>query len=100
MKSIKNLVLKVLYRPYIAFLFCLGFLFLNLVIDGTVFRIFKLNQSLKVLQNRTSELEKKQAEIERKIKKASDPAFIEEEARKRLDYTSEGDLIFIFPDKL
>lgn len=100
MKRIKNLIVKILYRPYFTFLLCLLFLFINLIADGTLFRVFRLSRDLKVVQNRIDHIDKKNQEIENKIQKASDPDFVEKEIRERLDYTNEGDLIFIFPEEL
>ena len=96
----KNFVGKVLYRPYFIFLFCLLFLLVNLVLDGTLLRVFRLSQDLRIVRNRIEFLEKKNQDIENKIKKASDPDFVEKELRQRLDYAGEGDLIFIFPENI
>ena len=100
MKKIKKFITQFLYRPYLVFLFCLGFLFLNLVVDGTVFQVFRFSRDLRVVQNRIKHLEVKNRELKAKIEKANDPDFIEKELRERLDYTEEGDLIFLFPENL
>ena len=95
-KKIKNLF----YRPFYMFVICLIFLVFNLLIDGTLFQIFHLGRDLKVIQNRTEDLQEKNKIIKRKILRSSDPDFIEEEARERLDFSEEGDLIFIFPESI
>ena len=100
MKKLKNFLFQILYKPFTVFLLCLLFLLINLVLDGTLFQIFGLNQDLRVIQNRISYIEKKNLKIEDKIEKSSDPDFVEQEARERLDYAGEEDLIFLFPDKL
>ena len=100
MRQSKNPIVKILYRPYFAFLLCLFFLLINLILDGTLFHVFRLNQELRVVRYRIEHLEKKNLDIENRIKKASDPDFVEKEVRQRLDYTSEGDLIFIFPENI
>ena len=100
MKKTKNFILKALYKPSFAFLLCFLFLLINLVLDGTLFRVFRLNRDLRVVQNRIEHIEKKNLDIENKIKKVSDPDFVEKELRQRLDYTNEGDLIFIFPENI
>jgi len=76
------------------------FLFVNLVLDGTLFRVFRLNRDLRIVKNRIEHIQKKNQDVEDKIKKASVPDFVEKELRKRLDYTGDKDLIFIFPEKL
>ena len=100
MKKIQKFITQFLYRPYLVFLFCLGFLFINLVLDGTLFQVFRFSRDLRVVQNRIQDLDKKNQELKEKIKKADDPNFIEKELRERLDYTEEGDLIFLFPENL
>ena len=100
MKKIKKFISQLLYRPYFVFLFCLAFLFLNLVVDGTVFQVFRFSRDLRVVQNRIKHLEIKNKKLRKKIEKANDSDFIEKELRERLDYTEEGDLIFLFPENL
>ena len=100
MKKIKKFISQSLYRPYFVFLLCLLFLLINLGLDGTLFRVFRLNQDFQVVQNRIRHIEGKNLKVKTKIKKASHPDFIEKELRQRLDYTNEGDLIFIFPENI
>ena len=100
MKKIRKFITQFLYQPYLVFLCCLGFLFVNLVLDGTVFQVFRLSRDLRVIQNRITDIEEKNKDLEEKIKKADDPDFIKKELRERLDYTEEGDLIFLFPENL
>lgn len=100
MKKIITALSLCLYKPYYVFLFCLCFLALNIILDGTLFQIFKLNQDLRIVQNRIELFETKNKDLKEKIKEAKDPDFIEKELRDRLDYTEEGDLIFLFPDNI
>ena len=100
MRKLKNFLFQILYKPFAVFILCLLFLLINLILDRTLFQIFGLNQNLRVIQNRIDYIGKKNLKIENKIKKSSDPDFVEREARERLDYAGEEDLIFLFPDKL
>ena len=100
MRQIKKIIAKILDKPSWALLVCLVFLFLNLVADGTLFRVFRLNQDLRIVQNRIKYLNTKNQDLKNKIKKAADPSFVEKEVRQRLDYANEEDLIFIFPEKI
>ena len=85
------------YRPLYVFILCCLFLLINLVFDGTLFQVFRLNRDLRVLKNRIIHLERKNHFVKEKIRKSSDPGVIEQEARERLDFANENDLIFIFP---
>ena len=100
MRKLKSFLFQILYKPFAVFILCLLFLLINLILDRTLFQIFGLNQNLRVIQNRIDYIGQKNLKIENKIKKSSDPDFVEREARERLDYTGEEDLIFLFPDKL
>lgn len=100
MKQLQKKIVSFLYQPYFVFLFCLVFLSLNLVFNGTLFRIFRLSQDLKIVQNRIQHTQKQTEELKIKIKQAEKPEFIKKELRERLDYTEEGDLIFLFPEKI
>ena len=95
-KKIRNFF----HRPLYVLIICAVFLAFNLLIDGTLFQIFHLGRDLKIIQNRTRHLQEKNEVIKRKILRSSDPDFIEEEARERLDFSEKGDLIFIFPESI
>ena len=97
-KTITKKIKNFFYKPFYTLVVCLVFLVFNLVIDGTLFQIFHLGRDLRILKNRTQDLQEKNKIIKEKISHSSDPDFIEEEARERLDFAGEGDLIFIFPD--
>ena len=99
-KQVFETLVRFIYQPYLIFLFCLVFLSLNLVLNGTLFRVFRLNQDLKIVNNRIQHTQEQTEELKLKIKKSKDPEFIKKELRDRLDYTEEGDLIFLFPEKI
>ena len=84
-------------RPFYVLILCGLFLLISLVFDGTLFHAFRLNRDLRVLKNRILRLESKNRLIKEKIQKSDDPEVIEREARERLDFANESDLIFIFP---
>lgn len=88
------------YRPLYVLIFCGVFLLVNLVFEGTLFQVFRLNRDLIVLKNRVQLLERKNHLIKEKIKRSTDPEIIEQEARERLDFANENDLIFIFPQDI
>lgn len=100
MKRASLFIKKFLHNPYYVLIFCLIFLGVNLVADKTIIQFFQLNRDLNIVQNRIQDLEKKNKKLKINIQKASDPEFVEREARERLDYINQGDLIFIFPDEI
>ena len=100
MKKIQKLFIRILYKPYLVFLLCLAFLSVNLVFNGALFRVFRLSQDLKIVENRIQRAQNQIKQLEKKIKQSQDPDFIEKELRDRLDYTEKDDLIFLFPEKI
>ena len=100
MKKIEKLFQLFFKRTFYVFVFCMIFLFFNLIVDGTLFQIFHLNRDVRILKNRIELFDNKNKFIIKKIKNASNPQFIEKEARERLDFVHEGDLIFVFPEEI
>lgn len=78
---------------------CLGLVLLNLVLDGSIFRLVSLYQDSHKIEKDIALMEKKTAEMKARLKRARDPAFLEREARDRFDLVSEGDLVFVFSEE-
>jgi cell division protein FtsB len=78
---------------------CLGLITLNLVIDGSLFRLWSLHQDFNKLESRRVSLEQQNQKLKMQLQKAKDPAFLEREARDRFDLVSEGDLVFVFSEE-
>jgi cell division protein FtsB len=64
-----------------------------------LFRLWRLNRDAAELNRRMDKLRAESIDLDKKIKRAKDPNFIELEAREKFDLASEGDLIFVFSDK-
>ncbi len=78
---------------------CLGLVLLNLVLDGSLFRLWSLHRDFDALQVARTNLESQNLKLEAQLKRAKDPAFLEREARDRFDLVSEGDLVFVFSEE-
>jgi cell division protein FtsB len=90
---------RLLQQPQKVVWICLVLVVLNLVIDGSVFRLMglyredaKIRRNLELVQNQNQD-------IRERLHKARDPAFIERVARDRFDLVSEGDLVFVFSEE-
>ena len=77
---------------------CLAFAFVNLVIDGSLLRLWSLQRERRDVVEKREKILQETAKLEMKIEKASDPDFIEKEARNRFDLVNEGDLVFVFSE--
>jgi cell division protein FtsB len=78
---------------------CLGLIMLNMVIDGSLFRLWGLHRDYQEIQNNIQSLEQQNQKLKMQLEKARDPAFLEREARDRFDLVSEGDLVFVFSEE-
>ncbi len=88
-----------LHKPARILALCLFSVFVSLVVNGSLFRLWSLHRDFGDLQGKAQQLHLQSQEMELKLSRASDPAFIEREAIERLDLVNEGDLVFVFTDE-
>ncbi|MCX7977420.1 MAG: septum formation initiator family protein [Bdellovibrionaceae bacterium] len=88
---------NLLNHPLQVGIFCLLFSFGSLVLDGTLLRVWGLYRDQERLEKEIENLELQSQKISRQIALASAPAFIERQARDKLDLLGEDDLLFVFP---
>jgi cell division protein FtsB len=72
---------------------------LNLVLDGSIFRLLNLYREDAKIQRNVTTVTASNQDLRARIYKAKDPAYIEREARDRFDLVSEGDLVFVFSEE-
>lgn len=100
MKSIRKMALWVretLNHPAQVFVFCGIFFVATLSLNGVPLRLWGLHRDL---DRYDFEIQKNLNDIKglnMKLSQAQEPAFIERQARDRLDLAGENDLIFVFP---
>ncbi len=95
---IGQLISSFVQNPIKVFVTCLLFVFLALLIDGSLLRLWRLNRDSKEIARRMDLIALQSKDLDQKILRAHDPAFIELQAREKLDLASEGDLVFVFSD--
>ncbi|MCB0350230.1 MAG: septum formation initiator family protein [Bdellovibrionales bacterium] len=88
-----------LLHPVRVFVTCLALVAAGLILDGSLFRLWRLDRDSHDLNNRMKILRKETQLLDEKIKQAKDPNFLEIEAREKFDLANEGDLIFVFSDE-
>jgi cell division protein FtsB len=92
-------VSDILQHPLRVFAISLALVVAGLVLDGSLFRLWRLDRDTTDILSRIEVLKSQTHEIDQKIKRARDPNFIEIEAREKFDLASEGDLVFVFSDE-
>jgi cell division protein FtsB len=76
--------------------FCLLLIFFALIIDGTLFRLWKLHRDYDVLTSKLEEEKDRLKILEVQVLKAKDPLFIKHQARDRFDLVEEDEMVFFF----
>jgi cell division protein FtsB len=90
---------NLLHTPQKVIWICLGLVVLNLVVDGSLYRLWTLHREHGKIQANIVTLEQQNAKLKAQLQKAKDPAFLERDARDRFDLVSEGDLVFVFSEE-
>lgn len=88
-----------LNRPGKVALFCLGIFVVSIVLNGNVFRLWGLHRDFDRISTDIVETKRSIAGLADQLKQAKDPAFIERQARDKLDLAGEHDLVFVFSEQ-
>lgn len=88
-----------LNSPIKVFWACVAIIFLILISDGSVFRLWNLHGDQERITKNIGKLEKDFQVLDGQYLKVNDPEFLEQQARDRLDLAGEDELIFVFSDK-
>ncbi|MDE0119629.1 MAG: septum formation initiator family protein [Bdellovibrionales bacterium] len=99
MKKISGFIKTYLDQPLWLLVVCFTLVFMHLIFDGTLLRMFHLYNSQKILENRIARIQVKNSLVEERLKRLkSDSRFLEQEVRDRFNLVGEKDIIFIFSD--
>lgn len=93
-----RLVHGFLEKPNQVFWTCVAIAVINIVLDGSLFRLWGLYRDHNEIQSQVAQLEVSTEQMTIRLKKAKDPSFLEREALDRLDLVNEGDLVFVFAE--
>lgn len=98
MEKISHFIHRTLNSPLTVIFYCFVFLFLNLVLNGSLYKLYELSRSQSQIQQQIVDERNKLKNIQQQIKVAQDPAFIERQARDQLELLEKDDLLFVFAD--
>lgn len=98
-KTVSSFVTDLLQRPDRVLSICLFLLFVGLILDGSLFRLWVLHRDSADIEKKTVQVMASTTELQAKLKRAKDPQFIEIQARDRFELAEEGDLIFVFSNE-
>jgi cell division protein FtsB len=83
-------------NPQKVFLVCLCFVFLSLVSEGSLWRLYRLNKDRSILTLKIQEEKTKIVKIQGEIRRSREPLYVERQAREKLELLEKDDLLFIF----
>ena len=92
-------VRRFLNQPAKVALFCVFVFAVSIVLNGNLWRLWGLHRDYDRISFEIDETKKGIASLAVQLKQAKDPAFIERQARDKLDLAGEHDLVFVFPDQ-
>jgi hypothetical protein len=98
LQSLYNWFNNLIHRPAQVFWICATLAGVGVVLDGTAFRLWSLHRDHRVFTHRLKEGGIRSRQLDYRIQRAAQPAFIEKAVRDQFDLVKKGDLIFIFSD--
>lgn len=78
---------------------CLGIFGVSIILNGNLFRLWSLHRDFARITLEIEQTGTNIASLSAQLKQAKDPAFIERQARDKLDLAGEHDLVFVFPEQ-
>lgn len=98
LREIAHSIQNWLNRPQKVFFTVLFVLVATLFLNGTLWKLWGLYRDDQTISHQLLQAEAQIIQIDKQIKQATDPAFIERQARDKMDLVDDHDLIFVFPE--
>jgi cell division protein FtsB len=89
---------ELLEKPAKVILICLAILTVGIIFDGSLWRLFHLHQNHEILTRQIEEEKAKIAKLNQQLQQLRNPAYIEKQARDRLEFLEKDDLLFVFSE--
>ncbi|MGZ3770931.1 MAG: septum formation initiator family protein [Bdellovibrio sp.] len=90
---------RLLNHPSKVGIFCILVFVGSIILNGNAFRLWSLHRDFDRINQDIDDTRKNIAMLSGQLKQAKDPAFIERQARDKLDLAGEHDLVFVFPEQ-
>lgn len=90
---------QLMNNPKRVLLFCIAFALTSLLLNGTFIRLWGLYMDHSRIQSEIIATYKDIQNLQYQLRQAKDPQFIEKQARDKLDYADEQDLVFVFAEQ-
>ena len=87
-----------IHRPAQVFWVAVLLAGMGVLLDGTAFRLWSLHRDYRMISTRIHDAKVRTKQLDYRIHRAQQPAFIEKAVRDQFDLVKQGDLIFLFTD--
>ena len=87
-----------LHTPTKVLILCLCVLFFTLILKGNLWSLWSLHRDLNQLTQDINIIQVSNRQLDLQLKQAKDPSYLEKQAKDRMDYVEEDELVFVFPD--
>lgn len=74
------------------------FVGVSLLLNGSLLRLYGLHRDEIRLKVQTQQVTESLVDLEKQLRQAQDPAYLERQAMDRYDLADENDLVFVFSD--
>ncbi len=86
-----------LERPRLVFVTCIALLFTSLLLNGSFWRLWNLHRDKERKDREILTTIRETQSLKMQLLQAKDPDYMEHQAKDRLDFAGENDLVFVFP---
>lgn len=87
-----------LQRPVEVLITCLFVFVTTLLLNGTLWKIWGLTRDTKQIETQIVSTKAQVIDLNKKLLLIKNDAYMERTARDKMDFASEKDLIFVFPE--
>lgn len=91
--------MKLLHQPFKVFIICVIFAIGSLLFNGTFLQLYRLHRDQDVLVEQIAATKLQIIDLDKQLKMAKDPVFIERQALDNYDLIDKHDLMFVFSDE-
>jgi hypothetical protein len=90
---------ELLEQPLKIFWLCLALVFVSLLLNGSLIRLYGLHRDYDRIQEQIIAVRVQIFQLRKQMSVVQDPSYIERQALDRYDLVEENDLIFVFADE-
>lgn len=90
---------RLLNHPEKVAVFCCFVFGVSIFLNGNIWRLWSLHRDFDHINAEIAQAQESNMTLEAQLKQAKDPAYIERQARDKLDLAGENDLVFVFSDQ-